>query len=139
MPADFDPRDGGYVATFVGPLDMEQITDIRAQATERFHEGGFRWAVMDLRRAEINTATSVDDELEQLEKIHRVARAIKTVRASHLRLAMVATDEQMAEMIRLTQLTLETVATPTFSGGQTIERFDDLDEAITWARKQVRC
>ena len=124
----------GYIATFAGQLTLVQIADVRDQAQQLFPPGLLRWAVMDLRNSEVTNPTAPEEELDQIAKLHTVARDIKDVRTDSLRLAIVADKTRFGILVEIMTTAAEHLTRPRVDLRLEIERFDDLDEAIAWGR-----
>ena len=126
--------DAGYVATFTGLLTLYGIAEIRRQALEVFEPGQLRWVVIDLRAARLRSATTPEQEHERLASAHSVARDVHRSRSESLRLALVADDDAFGAAIELLAAVAEHLAPPRPDFQWSMERFDDLDAAIGWAR-----
>ncbi len=124
----------GYIATFNGPLKLPQIADVRDRVIELFPPDALRWAVMDLRESEVSDPADMEEELDQIAKLHTVARDIKDVRTSALRLAIVADEARFGALVEIMITATEHLTRPRADFTFEIERFDDLDTATTWGR-----
>ena len=130
--------DHGYIATFSGALTLEQIADVRDRVAQMFAPDELRWAVMDLRAAEVSSPLGAEEELDQIAKLHTVARDIKDVRTSALRLALVADEARFGTLVEIMVTATQHLTRPRVELELEIERFDGLDEAVSWGRTTVR-
>lgn len=126
--------DHGYIATFTGRLTLEQIAAVRGRAAELFAPDALRWAVMDLRDAEVSNPIGPEEELDQIAKLHTVARDIKDVRTNALRLALVADENRFGTLVEIMVTATRHLTRPRVDLELEIERFDGLDEAVSWGQ-----
>lgn len=127
----------GYVATFSGLLTLYGIEQVRQQAMAMFEPGELRWAVMDLRDARLRTLTTPEQEDQQVESAHSVARDLQRVRTDSLRLGLVADGELFGAAIELLAAVAANVTTPRPGFNWSMERFDALDDALAWAQEST--
>lgn len=133
MPTTFDPRPEGYLATFDGTLQLDEVEALHAAAVERYGDGSLRWVVLDMSGAWVDPPTNNGEEAEQLEVVFRMARHVAEANTPSLRLAVVIEDELTAALVRLTGTAAE--LTPPATPGAEVEfaQFDDLTAATEWA------
>lgn len=133
MPTMFDPRPEGYLATFDGSLQLDDVESIHAAAVEHYGDGSLRWVVLDMRDAWVEPPMSNGEEAEQLEIVFRMARYVAEANTPSLRLAVVIHDELTAALVRLTGTAAE-LAPPTVPGANLeFAQFRDLSDATEWA------
>ena len=134
----FTPDGAGFHGRIAGALTLEKIGALQAQARNHFSDSPAAWAVIDLLDAVPLDGFNPDDHELQIDNVNRVTRNLMVVRRDEFRLAIVGEKRDFDEIVALLAEAQTIVGNQLPGRKLAVERFDNPDLALVWARNEDR-
>ena len=130
---EFEPVGAGFRGRVTGSLEFDKIVELQTLVRAHFAEAPAAWGVIDLVDA---TPAHGDDDAGQdrrVEDVHRVASSIMVLPRPAFRLGLVAAKRDFDELVMLLAEAQSRVGSQLAQRSIEVERFDDVETAVSWA------